>query len=287
MYSTTYWIVFLSIVFGLLLLDLGMFNKKDHTMKIKEALGWSAFWIVIAIFFGLSIYITHGANDTLEYFSAYFLEKSLSIDNLFVFIIIFKAFKIEASHQHKILYLGILVCLILRGIFIYCGIELINKFAWTLYLFGGFLLYSGIKLFFDERSKLKEHKEETKQNKFIDFLSHKFSPFMGCLLAIEFSDIVFAVDSVPAVLSITQNSFIVYTSNIFAILGLRSLYFALDILQSKIKHMGLALAFILAFIGMKMLTHDFIHMPSWITFAVIIGSLSLVILANQKKRDSI
>lgn len=277
MYSTSYWVTFLAVVLGLLILDLGVFNKKSHEVSIKEAFGWSAFWIGIAIAFGGMIYWTHGAEDTILYFTSYALEKSLSIDNLFVFILVFKYFNIRGEQQHKILYWGVLGALIMRGVFIYFGIEMISKFNWLLYVFGAFLVYSGIKLLFSKED------EEEEESKMLAWLKGRFGPFMAALLAIEISDVIFAVDSVPAVLSITQKPFIVYTSNIFAILGLRSLYFALNALSSKLKNMDKALSVILTFIGVKMLISHYVHIPSWLTLTIIIGSLTLGAVTSKEE----
>lgn len=277
MYSTSYWIAFFIIILVLLMLDLGVFNRNSHEIKTKEALSWSAFWIAIALAFAGFIGYTHGAEDATLFLTAYALEKALSVDNLFVFILIFGFFKIDSKEHHKVLYWGIIGSLIMRGLFIYLGLEIISKLHWMLYVFGLFLVYSGVKAFF--------HKDDEDQelSPLIKRLTKGLSPFMACLIAIELSDIVFAVDSVPAVLSVTNKPFIVYTSNIFAILGLRSLYFALSDLSQRLSGLKKALSFILVFIGAKMLLIDVIHFPSWLTLSLIMGAILYSVIPWRKK----
>lgn len=278
MYSTSYWVAFFAIIICLLALDLGVFNKTSHEVKTKEALAWSGFWVIISLLFSVFIGVTHGLEDATLFLTAYALEKALSVDNLFVFILIFGFFKIDSKEHHKVLYWGIIGSLIMRGLFIYLGLEIISKLHWMLYVFGAFLVFSGIKAFF--------HKEDENQelSPLIKRLTKGMSPFIACLIAIELSDIVFAVDSVPAVLSVTNKPFIVYTSNIFAILGLRSLYFALSDLSQKLSGLKKALSFILVFIGAKMLLIDVIHFPSWLTLSLIIGAILFSLIPFGKKK---
>lgn len=277
MYSTSYWITFFIIILVLLMLDLGVFNRNSHEIKTKEALSWSAFWIAIAMAFAGFIGYTHGSEDATLFLTAYALEKALSVDNLFVFILIFGFFKIDSKEHHKVLYWGIIGSLIMRGLFIYLGLEIISKLHWMLYVFGLFLVYSGVKAFFHKDN------EDQELSPLIKRLTKGLSPFMACLIAIELSDIVFAVDSVPAVLSVTNKPFIVYTSNIFAILGLRSLYFALSDLSQRLSGLKKALSFILVFIGAKMLLIDVIHFPSWLTLSLIVGAILYSVIPWRKK----
>lgn len=276
MYSTSYWVIFFIIVTVLLALDLGVLNKNSHEIKAKEALMWSGFWIIISLFFSVFIGVTHGTEDAMLFLTAYTLEKALSVDNLFVFILIFGYFKIDRKEHHKILYWGILGSLLMRGLFIWAGLGIISKFNWILYVFGAFLVYSGIHTFFDKDEGEKEVSGLIKR------LTKNLSPFMACLIAIELTDVIFAVDSVPAVLSVTNKPFIVYTSNIFAILGLRSLYFALSDLSQRLSNLKKALSFILVFIGVKMLLVNWIHFPSWLTLSLVIGILAISFLTSKE-----
>ncbi|MDR0768784.1 MAG: TerC/Alx family metal homeostasis membrane protein, partial [Dysgonamonadaceae bacterium] len=240
------WIGFIVFVIVMLLLDLLVFHKKDEAVKVKSALLWSAFWIGLAMLFNVGIYFLLGRREALDFFTGYLIEKSLSVDNLFVFIMIFASFNIEPKYQHRILFWGIIGAIVMRAVFIFAGIALIERFEWVMYIFGIFLVYTGIKMFFE-----KDNKDETinlENNKMIKFVkrilpvaidrqeTHFFkyidgklfaTQFLLTLVMIEGSDLIFAVDSIPAVMSVSTDPFIVYTSNIFAILGLRSLYFAL------------------------------------------------------------
>lgn len=299
-----FWIGFIVFVLLMLALDLFVFHKKDSVVKIKEALLWSAFWIALALIFNVGIYFLEGKKQAFDFFTAYILEKSLSVDNLFVFIMIFGFFNIKAEYQHRILFWGIIGALIMRAIFIFAGVALITKFAWIMYVFGAFLIYTGIHMLFE-----KDDKEFNPDKNIVIRLFRKMMPVSNdmndtrffvrknkilyatplfiALLLIEASDVIFAVDSIPAVLSVTSDVFIVFTSNIFAILGLRSLYFALNGVMDYFKYLKYALAFILSFIGIKMCINEFskemdysFHISNFVSLGVIIGALTISILAS-------
>ena len=282
--SSAFWIGFLILIVVLLALDMFVFHKKGEIVNVKKALWLSLFWISLALLFNLFVYIFFGKEPALEFFTAYVIEKSLSIDNLFVFILIFSSFKIHPKYQHDVLFWGILGALIFRAIFIFAGIALIERFSWVMYLFGAFLVITGIKMVID-LVKEKEEKQsgevkDMNQSRFVIFLrkvfpmtddmsEHRFfkridgrlyaTPFFLALLVIEMTDLVFAVDSIPAVLAVSTNMFIVYTSNIFAILGLRSLYFALRGVMDYFYYLKYALSAILIFIGTKMTLNHYAH----------------------------
>ncbi|MDR2414178.1 MAG: TerC family protein [Odoribacteraceae bacterium] len=304
-----YWIGFLAFVLVMLLLDLGVFHKKNEEMKIKPALAWSLFWITLALLFNVLVYLSSGSEKALEFFTAYLLEKSLSVDNLFVFIMIFGYFAIQPRHQHRILFWGVFGALITRALFIFAGVALITSFEWIMYIFGAFLVYSGLGM-----SRKKEGNTSFQPDKNIIIrLFRKIMPvapdnpgarfftrvngkvhattFFITLLFIEISDLIFAVDSIPAVLSVSSDTFIVFTSNIFAILGLRSLYFALNGVMRYFYYLGHALAGILSFIGFKMCANELardlsssFHVSNLVSLGVIIALLSAAILASLWKK---
>jgi len=300
-----FWIFFFVFVVIMLTLDLFVFHKKDKTPTVKESLLWSLFWIGLAIAFNIGVLFFLGKVRALEFFTAYLVEESLSIDNLFVFILIFGFFKIEPKYQHKVLFWGIIGAIVMRAVFIFAGVALLNKFDWIMYVFGAFLLYTGFKMLLDKKEKSEFNPNENiviktfrKIMPVTDDMSvpHFFvkkkgkvyaTTFFVALLFIEASDLVFAVDSIPAVLSVSKEVFIVYTSNIFAILGLRSLYFALSGIMQYFRFLKLALAGILTFIGFKMCINEFcaemgyhFHISNMVSLAVIIGFLTVSILAS-------
>ena len=310
--SIGYWIGFLVFVFIMLMLDLGVFHKKDTEVKVKEAILWSVFWISLALIFNVGVYYLFGKAQALDFFTAYVLEKSLSVDNLFVFIMIFGYFNISSKYQHKVLFWGIFGALIMRAIFIFAGVALIQKFSWIMYIFGIFLVYTGIHMIVGK----KDVKEGFDPNKNIimrlfrkmmpvtnetsnpHFFERKdgilyATPVFLALLFIEISDVVFAVDSIPAVLSVSKDIFIVFTSNIFAILGLRSLYFALNGIMQYFYYLKFALAGILSFIGLKMCVNEFctmfgydFHISNYVSLGIIIFLLTISIMLSviQKKK---
>ncbi|MDP9249441.1 MAG: TerC/Alx family metal homeostasis membrane protein [bacterium] len=284
-------IVFGTVVVGFLVADLGFFNKKSHKIEFKPALYQSVFWIAISLIFGALIYIFIDKVTAVEFLSAYVTEKMLSVDNLFVIMLIFSYFNLEEKYHHKALFWGILGAIVFRGIFIVAGAYIIHQFYWVLYIFGAILLYTGIKLL----SEKKEEHIDFKHNKIIKF-AHKFLPFTEShhggkfffrengkfyftslfmvVLMVEATDIIFAVDSIPAVFAISQNLFVVFTSNIFAILGLRALFFLIENILHRFHHLQKGLAIILVFIGAKMLIGIFgIHISSLVSFGVIMFAL--------------
>jgi tellurite resistance protein TerC len=278
-------------------LDLGIFSREAHKVPVKEALIWFAVWIIMALLFNLFVLYEFGKTKALEYFTSYIVEKSLSVDNIFVFILIFTYFAVPEKYQHKILFWGVLGALVMRGIFIFAGVALINRFHWIVIIFGGFLLVTGIKMLFESDIHMDPSKnpvvkfarrflpvtDEAHHGKFFVRINHKLyaTPFFLVLLIIESSDLLFAVDSIPAVLAISQDRFIVYTSNIFAILGLRSLYFAVSGIMGYFRYLKIGLAIILAYVGVKMIV-SFFHFEIPVSLSLtIIGSILLIsILAS-------
>lgn len=309
--SATFWIGFLILVLFLLSLDMFVFHKKGERVKVKKALWLSLFWISLALIFNVGIYFVFGKESAIEFFTAYLIEESLSIDNLFVFIIIFATFKIDLRYQHDVLFWGILGAIFFRAIFIFAGVALIERFGWIMYIFGAFLAFTGLKMAIDlvrERKGKQIEKVDISKNKIIRFFMKiipttddisevKFfkkidgklvaTPFFIALLVIEMTDIIFAVDSIPAVLSVSTNTFIVYTSNIFAILGLRSFYFALRGIMDIFYYLKYTLSIILIFIGAKMILNhhseivgsDF-HISNATSLIVIASLLAISIVAS-------
>lgn len=299
-----FWIIFNAIVLIMLALDLGVFHKKLHVVNIKEALIWSGIWIFLALCFNVFIYFEFGETKALEFLTGYVIEKALSVDNIFVFVLIFTYFQIPAIYQHKVLFWGIIGALIMRVIFIFAGVALLEKFHWTIYVFGAILIFTGIKMLLDKDKKMEPEKNPVIKlfRKFIPTTNQlhgeKFfikenqksvaTPLFVALIMIEITDLIFAVDSIPAILAITQDHFIVYTSNVFAILGLRSLYFALSSIIDRFKYLAVGLAIILVFVGLKMVFIDFykipVHFSLLIIFSIITLSIviSLIKTKNQK-----
>ncbi|MCM2339242.1 MAG: TerC/Alx family metal homeostasis membrane protein [Burkholderiales bacterium] len=291
-------ILFTVIIVGFLAVDLGYFNRKSHKIEFKEALYQSLFWIAIALVFGFLVSLYMSKELAAEFISAYVTEKMLSVDNLFVIMLIFSFFKLEEKYHHKALFWGILGAIVFRGIFIGAGAYIIHQFYWVLYIFGAVLLYTGIKLLKDK----KEEHIDFNNNKVIKF-AHKILPFTNShhngrffvrengkfyftslfmiVLLVEATDIIFAVDSIPAVFAISQNLFIVFTSNILAIMGLRALFFLIENVLHRFHHLQKGLAFILLFIGLKMLSGIFgLHISSLLSFGVIMFALfSSIILS--------
>ena len=296
------WVGFHVLVFVMLALDLGVFHKKNHDVSVKESLIWTAVWIAIAIAFNIGVYYFLGKQPASEFLTAYVLEKSLSIDNIFVMTVIFTHFKVEPKYQHRVLFWGILGALVMRIIFIVGGVHLIAKFHFLMYFFGGFLIYTGIKMLFATDKEMdpekdwlfKFAKKRFKMTK--DFHDEKFfvkingvrhmTPLFLVLLIIESTDLIFALDSIPAVLSVTRNSFIAYTSNVFAILGLRSLYFAFAGVVSMFRFLPYALSVVLVFIGFKMVSEDYYKIPTNISLYVVIGLISSSILFSLIFKES-
>jgi len=290
-----FWILFNVFVLLMLALDLGVFHRKIHAVSLKEALTWTFVWVFLAFVFNAIIFYWKGRQQALEFFTGYLIEKALSVDNIFVFIMIFTYFRISSEFQHKVLFWGILGALLMRVVFIFAGVALIEKFHFTIYIFGALLVYTGYKMFFHNNSKIEPDKNPLirffkkfmpvtpdlqEDNFFVKLNGKRFAtPLFLVLLLIETTDLIFAVDSIPAILAITQDQFIVYTSNVFAILGLRSLYFALAGVVHRFWLLSYGLAVVLVFVGIKMLLIDLYKIPielSLIFIAVIItGSIFL------------
>jgi len=296
-----FWIIFNAFVLLMLALDLGVFHRKTHDVSLKEALTWTFVWVFLALVFNTIIYYWKGQQQALEFFTGYLVEKALSVDNIFVFIMIFTYFQIPSKYQHKILFWGIIGALIMRVIFIFAGVALIEKFHFTIYVFGALLIYTGYKMFVHNNTKIEPDKNPVIRffKKFMpvtsDLKGDKFfvmqdgkrfaTPLFLVLLLIETTDLIFAVDSIPAILAITQDQFIVYTSNVFAILVLRSLYFALAGVVHRFWLLSYGLAVVLVFVGVKMLLIDVYKIPiewSLIIIATIITSSVLLSLKLRK-----
>lgn len=302
------WITFCISVLVLLALDLGVFHRKSHVIGIKEAMIWSAIWLAVAVIFNIIVYFWQGQETALEFSAAYIVERSLSVDNLFVFLLIFSYFKVPAIHQYRVLFWGILAALVLRGIFILTGITLIQTFHWLIYLFGAFLIYTGIKIALkkeDEGTDLSQNCVLSFCKRFLPTSEHydggRFfsqnggkwfvTPMFLVLLVVETSDIIFALDSVPAVLGVTLDPFVAYTSNIFAILGLRALYFALAGCMLMFRFLSGGITIILIFVGAKMLVSGFYEIPVSIALGIIVLVLAAaiglsVLIPTQKSHEA-
>ena len=300
------WTSFNLLVLILLGLDLGIFHRKDHKISMKESLIWSVIWVIVALLFNVFVYFWKGGTTALEFFTGYFIERSLSIDNLFVFLMIFTYFKVSERYQYRVLFWGILGALIFRGLFIATGTFLVAKFSWILYIFGAFLIYAGLKMAFAGEKEIEPEKNPvlrfvrkivpvTKDyhegHFFILKDGAKFAtPLFIVLVVVETTDIVFALDSIPAIFAITLDPFIVYSSNVFAILGLRALYFALAALMHMFYYLKYGLGAILSFVGLKMLVAKFVHIPIWLALTVISAMLVISVIASliwpQKKQET-
>lgn len=297
-----FWILFNAFVLLLLGLDLFVFHRKTHVVKIKEALWWSAFWIALSLSFNVLIYYWMGPTPALEFLTAYLIEKSLSVDNLFVFIMIFSYFRIPLQYQHKVLFWGILGALVLRATFILVGVALLAKFHFIMYILGAFLIFTGIKMATTQQEEI-----DPKANPVVKFISRFFpvtntlvgdkffvkydktwfvTPLFIVLVMVETTDVVFAADSIPAILAVSRDSFIVYTSNVFALLGLRALYFALAGIMKLFHYLHYGLSLILVFIGAKLLLSDIYKIDMlWalvVVATILTGSVLLSILLPKK-----
>jgi len=300
--ETSLYFVFASIILLFLVIDLGILNKSPKKISTKSALYQTIFWVVISVIFGFVIYIYDGGTEPmLEYFSAYVTEKALSVDNIFVIILILKYFRINELYFHKILFWGIIGAVIFRGIFIFAGVFLVSKLHWILYIFGAFLIYSGIKLFFEDDEEdfnpedswvVKFMRKRFKMTRTVQngrfFIKSPrgffFTPLFLVLVLIETTDLIFAVDSIPAAFAITNSEFILYTSNIFAVLGLRAMFFLLAGVLDKFHLLQKGLSFVLIFIGFKMILEIFsLEIPTSLSFFVIIITLALSIIISILK----
>lgn len=279
-----WWGVFAGVVITFLALDLFIFHRRAHRESIKEAVGWSVFWVGIGLLFTLFVVFVEGREAAFAYLTAFLIEKSLSVDNLFVFVGIFAYFGVQSEFQHRVLFWGIIGAIVIRGLFIFVGISLLTHFHWVNYLLGAILMATGAKLAGGEEQAHPEknilvrwsakHLPFTKEFHGERFVikqggRRRFTPLFLALIAVEATDIMFAVDSIPAVLAISSDPFVVYTSNIFAILGLRALYFVLLGALQKLRFLRPALALILVLVGIKMMLMDFYHLPTWVSLAVV------------------
>ena len=311
------WISFLVAILLFLALDLGVFNKTPQIISTKEASKWTAIWVTLSFLFSVIIYWLYGNHyisnpdglkpvaASIKYITGYLIELSLSVDNIFVIAIIFSAFRIPQKYQHRVLFWGILGAIIFRGLMIYFGVLLIHKFSWTTYVFGIFLIFTAAKMLFtkeDEKFEPKKSFVYKILRKIIPVTSHidgehffvkrrhitAATPLFVALIVIEVMDVIFALDSVPAILAITSDPFLVFSSNIFAILGLRSMYFFLANMLEKFAHLEYSLIAILSFVGFKMLSHDFVEIPEWFSLAFIALSLSIgIIVSLQLNKEEV
>lgn len=298
------WGLFIAFVLAMLALDLGVLHRKPHKVTLKESLWWSVFWIALAFLFNVWVWFGRGRQAGLEFLTGYLIERALSMDNLFLFVVIFSYFQVPAEYQHKVLFWGVLGALVMRAIFIAAGIALIAKFHWVIYIFGAFLVVTGVKMWIQE-----EHEVHPERNPVLkafrrvvpvtaDYEGHKFfvlkngkrmaTPMFIVLLFVETTDLVFALDSIPAVLAVTRDPFIVFTSNVFAILGLRALYFALADLVKLFEYLHYGLAVILVFVGLKMIFEPFYEIPVGISLGVVgivlLASIALSMLFGNRSR---
>ena len=306
--STWLWLGFGFFIVFMLSLDLGLLNRKAHSIRYREAWIWTGVWVTLAMLFGYVVFRYQGSQRGLEFLTGYLIELSLSVDNLFVFILIFSFFKVPAKYQHRVLFWGVLGALVMRLTMIFVGAALLNRFSWIIYIFGAFLVYTGIKMFKQEESEL--HPEENPVVRLVtrflpitDYYEEKrfFTKVNGkragtllllVLVVVEVTDLIFAVDSIPAIFAITTNTFIVYTSNVFAILGLRSMYFLLAGVIEKFHYLRVGLAIVLTFIGVKMLIVAVgIHIPIWgsliFVAVVLVGSVAASLLFAKESEAAI
>jgi tellurite resistance protein TerC len=290
------WASFVAFVIAMLAVDLGIFHRKAHVVSFREALSWSVVWVTCSLLFSAFIWRAFGSDRGLEFLTGYVIEYSLSIDNIFVFVLVFSALRIPLLYQHRVLFWGILSALVMRAGMIFAGTALIAKFHWVIYVFGGFLIFTGIKIFIN-----RNHEESLEDSSVLKLVrrfvptsskldsEHFFTvedgkrlatPLFLALVLVEISDVIFAVDSVPAIFAITSDPFIVFTSNIFAILGLRSLFFLLAGLVDKFRYLKVGLSVVLVFVGVKMCAADFFKIHPAISLAIIIGTLATSIVAS-------
>ncbi len=293
------WAGFIAFVLAMLALDLGVFHKKDHEITVREALAWTGVWVALSLLFNAGIYVWFGPERALEFLSGYVIEKALSVDNIFVFIVIFSVFAVPAKLQHRVLQWGILSALVLRALFVVLGAALLSRFHWLSYVFGAFLVVTGVKLLLQREGQLDPRKnllfrlfrravpslDEFHGGRFTVRQAGKryATPLLLVLVAIEATDIVFAMDSIPAIFAVTRDPFLVFSSNIFAILGLRALYFALAGMMDKFHYLKYGLALVLLFVGAKLLLGGVYELPIWASLAVIAALLAGSVIASLFK----
>ena len=304
--SPALWGGFIVFVLLMLALDLGVFHRKAHVIRYREALIWSGVWVSLALLFNLGVYIWFGSQHAIEFLTGYLIEKSLSVDNIFVFLIIFSALGIPQLYQHRVLFWGIFTALLMRAAMIFAGAAMLARFHWVIYVFGGFLIITGIKLFRDR--KKEEHPEQGAAMRLLtrtipstkQLSGHHFfvkengrwlaTPLFMALMLVEICDVIFAVDSIPAIFSVTEDPFIVFTSNIFAILGLRSLFFLAGGLMEKFTYLKVGLSAVLIFVGIKMLLLDVYKIPITLSLSVIgalvVGSIAASLWRTSNDSDA-
>ncbi len=291
-----HWSLFFALLVAMLALDLGVFNRREHRVGLREALFWSVVWTAVGLLFNLWIAHRFGGQFGLEFLTGYVIERSLSFDNIFVFIVLFNYFAVPAEQQHRVLFWGILGALISRGLFIGMGTALLARFEWLILVFGAFLVYTGVKIFRQEETEVHPERNPVVKafRRFVPITGeyhgkHFFvredgrlraTPLMLVLVVVEATDVVFAVDSIPAVFGVTRNAFIVFTSNIFAILGLRALYFLLAGLMREFRYLSYGLGLVLVFVGGKMVTHGWLEIPTGISLGVVLGILAVAVAAS-------
>lgn len=309
--SALIWVLFLVFIVGLLLLDLGVFHRKSHEIKVPEALAWTAVWVVIALAFNVFVYFLYeynwgwvnvsvqhlsGTQAAIQFFTGYLVEKSLSVDNIFVIAMIFSFFQVPLSEQHRVLFWGIFGALVLRGVMIYAGVALIDRFDWLVYVFGLLLLASAVKMLIVRHDSIHPDRNivvrlarkvypftsEYEGSRFFTIRNGQkvATPLLLALILVETSDIMFAIDSIPAILAVTRDPFLVFTSNVFAILGLRSLYFALAGMMARFRYLKMSLVFLLAYIGVKMLLAHHYPIPNLVSLVIIGGILAVGVAAS-------
>jgi tellurite resistance protein TerC len=294
--SPLQWGVFIVLLLALLALDLGVVHRKEHRVGLREAVLWSIVWTIIALIFNAWIYVRFGAQPGLEFLTGYIIERSLSFDNIFVFVILFNYFAVPAEHQHRVLFWGILGALISRGLFIAMGTALLSRFEWLMLVFGAFLVYTGINILRGKETEVHPESNPVLRlfRRFVpltaSYHGKRFfirenrrmlaTPLMLVLVVVEATDVIFAVDSIPAVLGVTRDPFIVFTSNIFAILGLRALYFLLAGLMHKFQYLSYGLGLVLVFVGGKMLAERWYEIPVQVSLAIVLGLLAVSILVS-------
>ncbi|HEY8427083.1 MAG TPA: TerC family protein [Sandaracinaceae bacterium] len=295
------WIVFHVVVIAALALDLGVFHRRAHAVGFREAALWSVVWVVLGLGFGALVYVRVGPEAGTEYLTAYLIEKALSVDNLFVFVLVFAYFRVAPEHQHRVLFWGVLGAIVMRGALILGGIALVHRFEWVLYIFGAILVYSGVKML-----RADEDGIEPEKNPILRFakrvlpmtpeprasalwvrepgedgrLRTMVTPLFIVLIFVEMSDLVFAIDSIPAVFAVTERGMVAYTSNIFAILGLRSLYFLLAVAVQKLRFLKLGLSAVLVLVGAKMLLREWVHVSPAVSLALVASLLGVSIFAS-------
>jgi TerC family integral membrane protein len=290
------WIAFNLFVLASIALDLGVFNRRLHKVSLREAGFFSFLWVALSILFGLGILHYSGKQASLEFFTGYLIEKALSVDNLFLFLVIFRTFAVDERLQHRMLEWGILGALVMRGAMILAGAELIERFSWVLYVFGAFIVFAGIHMLFVKKEKVQPEKSfifrfasqhlrvtrDYEGERFFVSRGRKLfaTPLFLVLIVVEVTDITLAIDSIPAIFGITQDPFIVYTSNVFAILGLRAMYFLLAGVLSRLRFLTVGLSLVLTFIGAKMIAHKWVDVPEYISLLIVAGILLLALAAS-------